>query len=248
MRPQRQIDDNKIEMTEDYEMFKYLLGNRKVDQAHVQRLVKAMRANDLFTPIIVNSKMEIIDGQHRLEARRQLKYIVPYYVVGDYGLEDVQALNSQQKNWTISDYTESYITLGKKDYITYKWFKERYKLTHTVCLALLGEEEDTMGDKKLSLLFTSGAFKVKDLERAKQKAGLLERIAPHFENYRDRSFVNAFFELANKKIFDVEKFIRRLETHPGLMEKRSTKDQYIDEIEKAYNYRSQNKVGLRYAD
>lgn len=30
----RQIDDNQIEMTEDYDMFRKLLGNREIDQAH----------------------------------------------------------------------------------------------------------------------------------------------------------------------------------------------------------------------
>lgn len=247
MKTQAKIDENKIEMTEDYDMFKYLLGNRKIDQAHVQKLVRAMRANDLFTPILVNKKMEIIDGQHRLEARRQLKFIVPYYVIGDYGLADVQMLNSQQKNWTIKDYTESYIALGKKDYEIYKWFRERYKLSHLVSAGLLSGE-DSGRSSKLSAIFNSGLLKVTSLEEAKQKADLLERIAPYFAYYQDQRFANAFFEILPKKVFDVEKFIRRLENNPGLLEKRATKDQYIDEIEKAYNYRSQNKVGLRYSD
>lgn len=240
------IDENKIEMTENYDMFRILKGNRKVDEAHVNKLMRLMRQNDLFTPIMVNELLEVIDGQHRLEARRRLGFIVPYYVVKNYGLAEVQAINSLQKRWNINDYTQSYIALGIKDYEIYKWFRERYKLPHVVSLTLLMGVE--AGSGKVSDIFNSGGLRIKDLEQAKSKAQTLELIAPYSDVYCERSFINAFFSILDKKVFDLKKFLGKLEIQPNALKKCATTAQYIDLIEDIYNYRSQSKVSLRYTD
>lgn len=241
-----EIDENKIEMTTDYDMFRLLKGNRSVDESHVVKLMKKMKQDDLFTPILVNERMEVIDGQHRLEARRRLSYIVPYYVQKNYGLEEVQAINSFQKPWNVADYMESYIQLGKKDYEIYKWFRGRYKLTHTICLSLLmgGRNQD----RSMSEIFKSGEFKIKDLEYAKGKAEMLEKIAPHFEGYCDRTFAAAFFDVMEKKVFEFDRFITALSNYPAKMQKMATKEQYVSAIEDLYNYNRKNKVSLRYSE
>jgi len=241
-----EINENQIEMTEDYAIFKTLKGNRAVDQSHVNKLMKAMRLNDLFTPIMVNEHFEVIDGQHRLEARKRLGYIVPYFVVKNYGLMEIQAINSQQKRWSSQDYMQSYIALGKKDYEIYEFFRRRYKLPHSVSIALL-TGEDGMGGK-LSDIFNSGNLKVRNLETAKAKAATLELVAPFFAGYCDRSFVKAFFKVQEKKVFDLKKFIQKLEIQPNALKKCATTEQYIDLIEEIYNYRNQNKVSLRYSE
>lgn len=111
----------KIHITREYERFKKMPGNRPVDQAHVRRLMQSMRQQDLFTPIQCNERMEVVDGQHRLEARRQLNIHVPYYVVkGDYGLREVQKINAQQKKWGALDYLESNLELGNPEYKVYQ--------------------------------------------------------------------------------------------------------------------------------
>jgi len=60
---------NKFFETTDYTKFKKTRGNRPVDPAHVEQLKKLISDKDLFDPIRVNKDMEVIDGQHTLEAR-----------------------------------------------------------------------------------------------------------------------------------------------------------------------------------
>jgi disulfide oxidoreductase YuzD len=239
--------EQKVEMTTDYDQFKFLKGNREVDEAHVVRLIKSMKANDLFTPIMVNNNLEVIDGQHRLEARRRLQLIVPYINVGEYGLAEVQQINAQQKKWTIEDYTDSYIALGLKDYEVYRWFRKRYKLPHTVTVPLLSGV-DYANSSHLGKSFIEGSFRVRSLESAKDVAEHIEKVAPHFSGYRDRSFVLAVIRLLDKKSFSFTKFIDKIQQNPLMMKKCATSDQYIDLIEEIYNYRSQNKVSLRYSE
>jgi len=127
-----------ILITSDYGIFKKLRGNRDIDETHVTRLMESIRRKDLGVPICCNHQMEILDGQHRLEARKRLQISVPYYVSAeDYGLEEVQMVNAKQKGWSIEDYAQSFIALGNKDYQVYDWFRKRYKLPHSESVMLL---------------------------------------------------------------------------------------------------------------
>ena len=67
--------ENKFIETTDYTRFKKTRGNRPVDEAHVAQLKKLIADKDLYDPIRVNKNMEVIDGQHTLEARKQLDLI-----------------------------------------------------------------------------------------------------------------------------------------------------------------------------
>ena len=74
------INKNKIHVTSDYDQFTYLVGNRDIVNKHVKSLSAEIDNRDLEIPIIVNEKMEVCDGQHRLEAYKVLGKPVPYIV------------------------------------------------------------------------------------------------------------------------------------------------------------------------
>ena len=61
---------NQVIKTNDYNTFKVMPGNRPVNKLHVRRLSKSMEEKHLMSPILVNEKMQVIDGQHRLEAQK----------------------------------------------------------------------------------------------------------------------------------------------------------------------------------
>jgi hypothetical protein len=54
--------------------------------------------------------------------------------------------------------------------------------------------------------------------------------------------------LLKKKHFDWKTFMKKVEMNPTLMQVCMTTEQYIDLIEKVYNYKAQNKVSLKYGD
>ena len=59
-----------IMVTENYDMFKKIGGNRKINKANYAKIVKSMKEEQLIIPIVVNERYEIIDGQHRYTACR----------------------------------------------------------------------------------------------------------------------------------------------------------------------------------
>lgn len=84
--------------TNDYEKFNHLSGNRIINELNLAKIKKSMEENFLISPILVNEHLEIIDGQHRLQAVKELGFPVYYFVNKGYGLKEVQALNSNGKN------------------------------------------------------------------------------------------------------------------------------------------------------
>ena len=118
-----------IKETKDYEIFKRLEGNR--DVKCVKKIVESIKKiGYMFNPIMVNEKMEIIDGQNRLEAAKQLRLPVYYYVQKGVGVKEAIEMNLGRTNWKPLDYVKSYAEQGRKSYQmlvelldAYPWFK-----------------------------------------------------------------------------------------------------------------------------
>ena len=53
-------------------MFKKIKGNRIVNKSNLNAIITSMEQQQLVSPIMINEKFEIIDGQHRFEACKEL--------------------------------------------------------------------------------------------------------------------------------------------------------------------------------
>ena len=98
-----------IMVTENYDMFKKIGGNRKINKANYSKIVKSMKEEQLIIPIVVNEKYEIIDGQHRFTACKDLGKPVYFYMVRGYGLEQVKRANIASSNWKKENYLDMFI-------------------------------------------------------------------------------------------------------------------------------------------
>ena len=58
----------KILSTYEYDKFKKIKGNRKINFKNLGKIINSMSKKQLVIPILVNEKFEVIDGQHRLQA------------------------------------------------------------------------------------------------------------------------------------------------------------------------------------
>ena len=121
---------NEIQTTRDYGKFRRLTGNRGVEQKRVDKLVDSIRKIGwISNPIIVNEKMEIIDGQGRFEALKYLGMPIEYHVVkmAD-GLNVCRMMNNRVKKWDTGNYVDSYAETGTKDYIRVKQLMEYFNV------------------------------------------------------------------------------------------------------------------------
>lgn len=235
---------HKVMETRNYELFKSMQGNREINPLHVKRLTASMSENYLFSPLIVNEKMEIIDGQHRLAAASSLSLPIYYIVIEGYGLREVQILNVNSKTWKIDDFLSGYCDMNIEDYKRYKWFLEKYKFGHNVTMAmLLGLRERS---NEAGKVFNQGEFKIESLEKAVDFAEKIYRIEPYFEEFKRREFIFSIMSLMNNPEFNFDEFLRKLSLQPTKLKVGATYKQYKDMIEEIYNHKRINKVNLRF--
>lgn len=93
--------------TMDYDRFKFIDGNRDINKTNKKNIIESFGEQGqryVTNPIIVNEKMEIIDGQHRFEASRELGMPIQYIIVEGIGREAVQDLNRAQLKWALSNF------------------------------------------------------------------------------------------------------------------------------------------------
>ena len=113
--------------SQNYSAFKKILGNRELSERNVKAIIKNIKTNGLKpTIVIVNEKMEVIDGQHRIEALKRLKLPVLYQIHEGLTLEDCVAMNTSGVNWKAEDYIDSYAEMGNEHYVNLKWFTRMF--------------------------------------------------------------------------------------------------------------------------
>lgn len=105
----------------DYDSFSVLRGNRDVSPDRVKRIVQSINNVGYVTPnpILVNKNNEIIDGQGRFEACKQLGLPIYYAIAEDAGVAECISMNIGQTNWRVIDYIKSYADLGNESFQLY---------------------------------------------------------------------------------------------------------------------------------
>lgn len=117
----------KVYVTEKYGLFKRLDGNRDIVESRKRKIIKSIqKVGYIINPIIVNEKMEIIDGQGRYEACKELGLPIYFVKAKGAGIDECMAMNISQSNWTMMDYIQSYAELGNLNYIYFLQLKKQF--------------------------------------------------------------------------------------------------------------------------
>lgn len=236
-------------VTKDYSKFKNIDGNRKITPAHVEKLVAAMERRNLleYFPVLVNEKMEVIDGQHRLIAAAKLDYPVTYEVVPGLELEDVMSINTNSKGWSTMDFIDTYIKLGNPYYEQLKKFIKRTGFGVSLSAQLLqGKASSLTGGSHTSQLIRAGEFKVVAESFAERIAEYVRLLSPNtdFDSHKDRGFVKAIVMLDGNEGFDMERLVSKLRMHGLKLQRRPDAKYYLIHIEELYNFNAKARVEL----
>ena len=233
---------NQVQSTNEHSIFTDLIGNRPINENHVARLVISMKQSYLQVPLIVNEKMEIIDGQHRLKAHKELN--LPTYFIENkgYGLEETQLLNQNSNNWTANDFMHGYCNAGKNEYLKYRVFNNKYRLNHQCQMNLL---KGTISEGKWYESFRAGTFKITHLKKAEKIANAILEIGEYYDGYKRRSFVSAMQRAIACPEYNHAYFIKKLKHQRAKMIDCSNYKQYLVLMEKIYNFKSKKDNRIR---
>lgn len=234
--------------TEDYGLFKSVQGNRVVDPNHVQKLLDAIEAHNLLErfPILVNDKMEVIDGQHRLAAAAALQVPIFYEIEKGLTLNDVIQINTSSRSWTMANYVDSFIELGKKDYQKLKDFKHEYDLSWSIATYLLAGETNRKGSASRTQVVKQGNFVASRTIAGKEAAELIAALKPlsAFNTCADAALAPAIIALLKLDEFDSARLLGKLKVHGLQLQRRVNSRYYLLELEEIYNFQARDKVKL----
>lgn len=105
--------------TKNYGLFKILNSNRSIKKRNVEKLMKSFKITKgmmISKPIIVDKELNVIDGQHRLAACKELGIPVHYVITND-SIENIPLYNTYQEKWGMEDYVNYYATKNNENYI-----------------------------------------------------------------------------------------------------------------------------------
>lgn len=239
---------NKIEQTTDYSKFKTIRGNRGINRKYLTRLAESIQEKNLLpqNPIIVSEDMRVIDGQHRLKVAEILSIPIYYTVVDQGTLLDVQRLNSNVRQWTLMDFLDSYIAIGKEDYKTLKDFSDKYGVSLSNSIVLLTGGFYAMKDSKRLDLFRNGYFKANHKEYASTFAKRLTEISNYISDgvRDDREFIKSLDKMYKTGIKH-ELLMEKLLKSGHIIKRCLGMKEYIRELEDVISWK--NKTILRIA-
>lgn len=240
------INNPQAKMTTHYDMFTFRNDNRgAINQNHVEKLKRSISTKNLLhlAPIIVNTDMEIINGQHRLLAAKDLRVPIYYVVQQNFKPTDMLAMNTSM-DWTNRDIFNFYC---KNGYIEYekldKYIKETgIPFTIAIKISLKSNHDLHTKFREGNYVFEKSTFKSVDIvqltiDKIKKEKGVNKSVYSGAGK-----FWQALLKLVNNPDFNIEKWFANLEVHIERMTIKATTASYYNLFVNIYNWRNYNKI------
>lgn len=257
------ILDIQVFETHDYAKFKHLKGNRKLNAVQIEKLIQSMKEWYVFTIIFINQFYEIIDGQNRFEAIKKLNLPVRYMILYNYGLKEVQKLNTLNRVWNNESYMDSFCEIKNEEYIKLRNFLKMFPdFNISTAQIILSNKSSavTKSRNNKNLItntnkrgayrfneFQTGNFYVENYELSVNNAKKLMEIKQYSEVYNRIQFVRCMINLFKNEKYNHTIFMKKLSSQPKSLTPCTNVTQYTQLVENIYNYRSRNKVSLIYS-
>lgn len=236
-----------ISKTKQYDLFVFRDDNReRIDQAHVKRLIESIRARNLLElrPIVVNEKMEIIDGQHRVLAAKALQVEIYYQVEKKLEAKDIILMNIN-KSWSMGDFLNFYCNHHYPEYLKLRDFMKKHNLILKVALNIaMGQTHVGYQD------FKDGSFIFNDetldgeLDICWDTINYIKKLNGHSPYTSSNRFWKALLKLARHPDFDANKWRTNLSKMVENFCAKASVDDYISMMQHVYNYRNPHRIKL----
>lgn len=234
----------------DYTVFHRLPENRDVTQLRVGKIVASISEKYITNPIIVNEKMEIIDGQGRYEALKQLGKPVQYIIANGATQQDCIRMNKYNTKWTPLDFATSYAKAGK---VAYKRLIDVCKETRiTIPRALRLTSHGTT--RKYDRM---GIFERGDLEFDESCVETVRTIKNYADEIVDAlqtphkcndAFYTGVLIMTKTAGFDRNRFLRNCTLERATYNQMTNLENQLKEFERIYNRGRQAKNKLFFSD
>ena len=232
--------DNKMNRefsTKDYSKFKRTRGNRPIDPVHVERIKKSIAAKDLKLPIYVTKDMEIREGHHTFDARKELGLEIYYIVIESADALDMARFNAGRKNWSMLNFLNFHCVRNKKDYQILKSKIKEYEMPVAETLYLLLGKATS--DHTTTEAFKHGDFKIpaggiETFDKLAEEMMYVNNVYNSGGKLK-RAFIRAFSIMKKCPSYGFARLKVSLKTKASKLLSASSRDEYITQFENIYN-------------
>lgn len=237
----------KVMVTNDYDLFNRLNGNRSVEEQRVKKIINSINnVGYVLSPILVNEKMEVVDGQARLEAFRRLEMPVYYIIQNGIGRKECISMNINQTNWTLPDYIASYAEMGDAAYQRLIQLVDMFGKTFRLSTIIYSV---TMKVWSNNAKIRNGEFECSqdEFERAQETLSWLIKFVPIISRVQGRTeyyYMALMFCYGDAEVDNDRLYNKLAQMQAGLIPV-SAIQQALEQIEDMYNDHIRNKVYIK---
>lgn len=234
------VSDMIIFETQDYAKFKALKGNRAVRPERTDGIIASIKKIGLRpAPIIVNENYEVIDGQGRLSACKELGLPVLYVIDRGAGVTECIAMNQKMRNWTLYDFIDSFAQQGRRDYVRLleisKEAPELSKIDTALCLS-------DVASRNIDKSLREGTYRLMETDETvgclmfiREAVGYLKNIKASQDN--TKYYLPVLVGLYKFTLIDEARMLESLKANSNTMKPAYTFDSALTELQSVYNYR-----------
>lgn len=230
--------------SDNYAMFNLVPLNRPIIPGKITKMEEEIEDNNFLpsNPIIVAPNGDIMDGQHRFLAARNLGKVI-YFIIDDrMTIMDVASQNRLTHNWKTADYLNHWARAGKESYIELEKLMQKYPIPLAAAMILgLGYK----GNYNVYDTFRRGEYEIDSIEQAYSIVGLAYGMRERFPDWNKRQFLRAVRKLWIHPDFSVKQMIEQYERVP---------DSYFYQVydsrsatlmlQSIYNFNKRNRVAF----
>lgn len=223
----------------DYTKFKLYGFNRIVTQGHIDKIKKSIRENGFIKsfPVLVDRNFNIIDGQHRFCACKQLNLPIYYEMIDTPKKKLVVSLNTSHKNWNVADYVKFYSECAKNEnFIRLASVMKMMKLSASEAHLMRGGYIGRKFQSEVqngTLIFTA-----QDVEKVSFNCIYIDRICKNLRFKYSYRFARAVMALENYEGFSRERLLEQTEKYSTRAYKCPTYIDYVNMLIDLYNYKT----------
>lgn len=222
--------------TTDYEQFGKLKGNRNINEAQVIGIRNSIeKIGYQPVPILVNERLEVIDGQHRLEAARTLGIPIYFIIQKGAGAEEVMQLNLRRGNWTVYDFIRFYTETGNENYIRLNDHAVRFQKIGIIDIAMCLSDSKSRNIQKP---LREGSYQIVETE---ETIGCLSFINDCIEALNQiqgggQQYIPILVGLYKLNLIDEERMKTSINQYYGQMGSAYNASDALSELQTVYNY------------
>lgn len=236
-----------IKNTTDFDLFKLREDNReKIDRGHVRRIKSSIECKNMLwmRPISVNKDMEIMDGQHRYLAAKELGVPIYYEMERQLESKDIILMNIA-KSWSSNDFLNYYCLNGYVEYLKLQKFMKENDLTLKIALALsMGQNHEYFNKFKLGEYVFDEASSNHEMKICWSTINFIKRINGFSSYTRSSRFWKAMLILIKHHAFELKRWMANLEKMVNRFGPRARHIDYLKLIMDVYNWKQVIKIDL----